>query len=280
MRLASEQLADLGLTLPPVPKPVAAYVPAVRVADLVFTSGQLPMVDGQLRATGQVGAEVDPERGVRCARVAVLNGLAAVAEVAGGIDMIARVVKMVVFVAGAPGFTGHPQVANGASDVLGEIFGGPVSTPGARSGWPACRWAHRSRSSWSSPSAPSPPSSRSEPRPCRRTPSTCWPGWHPRCRTSWSNGRRRGRPGRCRWGRPRGQRGAAPGDQGPGWRRTCCTGTPGWRSRPRWWCSLAAGSTRRTGRTPTRCGAARCARPRRRPAYAWRRTRCCRGRTG
>jgi enamine deaminase RidA (YjgF/YER057c/UK114 family) len=122
--LPSEQLAQLGLTLPPVPQPVAAYVPAVRVADLVFTSGQVPMVDGQLRATGQVGAEVDPEEAYACARIAVLNGLAAVADVAGGVDMIARIVKMVVFVAGAPGFTGHPQVANGASDVLGEIFGG------------------------------------------------------------------------------------------------------------------------------------------------------------
>ena len=97
MRLASEQLAGLGLTLPPVPAPVAAYVPAVRVADLVFTSGQLPLVDGQLRATGQVGAEVDPEEAYACARVAALNGLAAVAEVAGGIDMIARIVKMVVY---------------------------------------------------------------------------------------------------------------------------------------------------------------------------------------
>jgi enamine deaminase RidA (YjgF/YER057c/UK114 family) len=122
--LPSEQLVQLGLTLPPVPQPVAAYVPAVRVADLVFTSGQVPMVDGQLRATGQVGAEVDPEEAYACARIAVLNGLAAVADVAGGVDMIARIVKMVVFVAGAPGFTGHPQVANGASDVLGEIFGG------------------------------------------------------------------------------------------------------------------------------------------------------------
>jgi enamine deaminase RidA (YjgF/YER057c/UK114 family) len=122
--LASEQLARLGLTLPPVPAPVAAYVPAVRVADFVFTSGQVPIVDGRLRATGLVGAEVDPEEAYACARVAVLNALAAVAEVAGGVDAIARIVKMVVYVAAAPGFTGHPQVANGASDVLGEIFGG------------------------------------------------------------------------------------------------------------------------------------------------------------
>jgi enamine deaminase RidA (YjgF/YER057c/UK114 family) len=122
--LASEQLERLGLALPPVPAPVAAYVPAVRVADLVFTSGQVPFVDGRLRATGLVGAEVDPEEAYACARVAVLNALAAVAEVTGGIDQVARIVKMVVFVAGAPGFTGHPQVANGASDVLGQIFGG------------------------------------------------------------------------------------------------------------------------------------------------------------
>ena len=124
MTLAPEQLARLGLTLPAVPAPVAAYVPAVRFADFVFTSGQVPFVDGRLRATGLVGAEVDPEEGYACARVALLNALAAVAEVAGGVDAIARIVKMVVYVAAVPGFTGHPQVANGASDVLGQIFGG------------------------------------------------------------------------------------------------------------------------------------------------------------
>ena len=124
MSLPSEQLAALGITLPPVPAPVAAYVPAVRVADLVFTSGQLPFVDGQLRSTGQVGAEVDPEEAYACARVAVLNGLAAAAEAAGGLDRIARIVKVVVFVASTPGFTGQPQVANGASELLGQVFGG------------------------------------------------------------------------------------------------------------------------------------------------------------
>lgn len=124
MSLPSEQLAALGLALPPVPAPVAAYVPAVRVADLVFTSGQLPFVDGQLRSTGQVGAEVDPEEAYACARTAVLNGLAAAAEAAGDLDRIARIVKVVVFVASAPGFTGQPQVANGASELLGQIFGG------------------------------------------------------------------------------------------------------------------------------------------------------------
>ena len=124
MTLASEQLVRLGLTLPPVPSPVAAYVPAVRIGDLVFTSGQVPVVNGKLRAAGLVGADVDPDEAYACARVAVLNALAAVAEAAGDIDMIARIVKMVVFVAAAPGFAGHPQVANGASDVLGQIFGG------------------------------------------------------------------------------------------------------------------------------------------------------------
>ena len=125
MRLPSEQMAHLGLTLPPVPAPVAAYVPAVRFSDLVFSSGQLPMLDGQLRAVGSVGAEVSAEEGYGCARIAALNGLAAVAEVAGDVDAIVRVVKVVVYVSSAPGFTGQPQVANGASDLLGEIFGGP-----------------------------------------------------------------------------------------------------------------------------------------------------------
>ncbi len=123
MSVPSEQLARLGLTLPPVPAPVAAYVPAVRVGDLVFTSGQLPFVDGRLRATGLVGDGVDPEEAYACARVAVLNGLAAAAEAAGDVDRIARIVKVVVFVASAPGFSGQPQVANGASEVLGQIFG-------------------------------------------------------------------------------------------------------------------------------------------------------------
>ena len=123
MRFASEQMAHLGLTLPTVPAPVAAYVPAVRFSDLVFTSGQLPLVDGQLKAVGQVGAAVSPEEAYGCARVAALNGLAAVVEATGDIDVVARVVKVVVYVASAPGFTGQPQVANGASDLLGEIFG-------------------------------------------------------------------------------------------------------------------------------------------------------------
>jgi enamine deaminase RidA (YjgF/YER057c/UK114 family) len=116
-------MADLGLTLPPVPAPVAAYVPAVRFDDLVFTSGQLPLVDSQLMAVGQVGAEVSTEEAHACARIAALNGLAAVADATGDLDVIARIVKVVVYVSSTPGFTAQPQVANGASELLGEIFG-------------------------------------------------------------------------------------------------------------------------------------------------------------
>ena len=120
---ASTRLAELGLELPAVAAPVAAYVPAVTVGDLVYSSGQLPSVAGQLVATGKVGAEVSAETGAQCARTAVLNALAAVSAQAGGIDEIVRVVRVVIFVASAPDFTGQPQVGNGASTVLGEIFG-------------------------------------------------------------------------------------------------------------------------------------------------------------
>lgn len=124
MRSASDRLAELGVELPPVAVPVAAYVPAVRVGDLVYSSGQLPTVDGQLVATGKVGAEVSPAAGADSARTAVLNALAAVSEQAGGIDEIERVVRVAVFVASAADFTGQPGVGNGASELLGEIFAG------------------------------------------------------------------------------------------------------------------------------------------------------------
>ena len=120
---ASGRLAELGLELPPVAAPVAAYVPALRVGDLVYSTGQLPSVAGQLVATGKVGAEVSAETGAACARTAVLNALAAVSEQAGGVDEIARIVRVVIFVASTPDFTGQPQVGNGASEVLGDIFG-------------------------------------------------------------------------------------------------------------------------------------------------------------
>ena len=123
MSRVEARLAELGLALPPVAKPVAAYVPAVVTGDLVFTSGQLPFVDGGLPATGKVGAEVKPEDAAGLARTCALNALAAAAAAIGSLDRVTRVVKVVVFVASAPDFTGQPGVANGASELLGDVFG-------------------------------------------------------------------------------------------------------------------------------------------------------------
>ena len=118
----TRKLEQLGLELPTVVPPVANYVPAVRTGAFVYTSGQLPMVDGALAATGKVGAEVTAEQAAELARTCALNALAAVDGLV-GIDSVVKVVKVVGFVASAPGFSGQPGVVNGASDVLGEIFG-------------------------------------------------------------------------------------------------------------------------------------------------------------
>ncbi|GAB3000045.1 RidA family protein [Amycolatopsis acidiphila] len=118
----SDRLTELGIELPSVAAPVAAYVPAVRSGSQVFTSGQLPFVEGKLAATGKVGGEVSPEEAKRHARTCVLNALAAVHALV-GVDSVTRVVKVVGFVASTEGFTGQPAVINGASEVLGEIFG-------------------------------------------------------------------------------------------------------------------------------------------------------------
>ncbi|HEY0935720.1 MAG TPA: RidA family protein [Trebonia sp.] len=120
---AAERLAALGLTLPPVAAPVAAYVPAVRTGNYVYTSGQLPLADGKLQGTGKVGDGVTPEEAAALARTAALNALAAAASVAGGLDAIARIVKVTCFVASAPAFTGQAQVANGASELLIAVLG-------------------------------------------------------------------------------------------------------------------------------------------------------------
>jgi enamine deaminase RidA (YjgF/YER057c/UK114 family) len=120
---AEERLAALGLSLPPVVAPLAAYVPAVRSGSLVYTAGQLPMVDGQLLSTGKVGAEVGAAEAAALARTCALNALAAAASVAGGLASIRRVVKLTGYVASAPDFTGQPQVVNGASELLLEVFG-------------------------------------------------------------------------------------------------------------------------------------------------------------
>jgi enamine deaminase RidA (YjgF/YER057c/UK114 family) len=121
--LPSRRLADLRLSLPTVVPPLAAYVPAVRYEDLVYTAGQLPLVNGALRAVGKVGAEVSVEEAVECAQIAALNGLAAVVDIAGELDAINRIVKVTVYVASAPGFTDQPLIANGASQLLGDVFG-------------------------------------------------------------------------------------------------------------------------------------------------------------
>ena len=120
---ASERLAELGITLPAVVPPVAAYVPAVRTGNYVYTSGQLPLAEGKLQGTGKVGDEVAPDEAASLARTAALNALAAAASVGGGIDSIVRIVKVTCFVASAPSFTGQAQVANGASDLLIAVLG-------------------------------------------------------------------------------------------------------------------------------------------------------------
>jgi enamine deaminase RidA (YjgF/YER057c/UK114 family) len=123
MSRAEDRLAELGLTLPDVPAPVAAYTPAVRTGDLVFTSGQVPTVDGKVVATGKVGAEVDAADAQEYARICALNALAAVKALVGDLDKVRRVVKVVGFVASAPDFTGQPGVINGASELLNQVFG-------------------------------------------------------------------------------------------------------------------------------------------------------------
>lgn len=123
MSTPSQALKSLGLELPPVAKPVAAYIPSTRVGELVWTSGQLPSRDGKLLATGRVTVDVPVEKAIECARVAALNALAAAAEAAGGLDQIAGIVRVAVFVAAPPEFTTHSQIANGASELLQSVFG-------------------------------------------------------------------------------------------------------------------------------------------------------------
>lgn len=117
------RLAELGISLPAVATPVASYVPAMTSGNLLFTAGQLPFVDGTLLATGKVGAEVSASAAAELARVCALNALAAAHSVLGSLDKVTRIVKVNGFVASAPDFIGQPQVLNGASEVLAEIFG-------------------------------------------------------------------------------------------------------------------------------------------------------------
>jgi enamine deaminase RidA (YjgF/YER057c/UK114 family) len=118
-----QRLAELGLEVPDVVAPLASYVPAVRSGSYVHTSGQLPMVKGELAAVGKVGLEITAERAAELARICALNAIAALKAEAGDLSKVARIVKVVGFVASAPDFYGQPQVINGASELLGKVFG-------------------------------------------------------------------------------------------------------------------------------------------------------------
>ena len=120
---AEARLAELGITVPEVVPPLAAYVPAIRTGNLVYTAGQLPARDGEMIAVGKVGGAVTEEQGYECARQCALNALAAIKAEIGSLDNVTRIVKAVVFVASTPDFTGQPKVANGASEFLAEVFG-------------------------------------------------------------------------------------------------------------------------------------------------------------
>lgn len=122
MSLVRNKLAEKGLTLPVASKPLAAYVPAVRTGNIVFTAGQLPLVDGNMAGTGKVGAEVTVEQAYELARICAVNALAAV-ELVAPVDSIVKVVRIVCYVNGAPGFVSHPAVANGASELFMHIWG-------------------------------------------------------------------------------------------------------------------------------------------------------------
>lgn len=117
------KLKELGVMLPEAPRPVAAYVPAVLAGNMVYTSGQLPMVEGQLRYKGKLGAAVTQEEGYQAARICAINALAAVRAQIGSLDRIQRVVKVTAFINSAPGFTNQPEVANGASELFLQVFG-------------------------------------------------------------------------------------------------------------------------------------------------------------
>jgi len=123
MGAVEERLAGLGLEVPEVAAPVAVYVPAVRSGNHVYTSGQLPMRGGELMVTGKVGGEVTEEEAVACAQQCALNAIAAVKAEIGDLDLVRRIVKVVAFVASTADFTGQPRVANGASELFGEVFG-------------------------------------------------------------------------------------------------------------------------------------------------------------
>jgi len=121
--MIEERINELGFTVPEAPKPLAAYIPAIKIDKLVFTAGQLPMVDGKPLAIGRLGAEVSNEIGVKAAEICALNCLSVIKSVVGSLDNIEQIVKLTVFVNSADGFIAQPQIANGASEFLVKIFG-------------------------------------------------------------------------------------------------------------------------------------------------------------
>jgi enamine deaminase RidA (YjgF/YER057c/UK114 family) len=123
MSAPSAKLAELGLTLPVMPAPIGSYIPGTRVGNLIMTSGQLPFVEGKLSAVGKVGKDLTLEQANAAARQAGLNALSIAAQTAGGLDKIGRIVRLAVFVNSAPGFFDQPKVANGASDLMTQVFG-------------------------------------------------------------------------------------------------------------------------------------------------------------
>lgn len=121
--MVEEKLRQLGIELPETPTPLAAYVPAVKAGDFAYTSGQIPLVKGELKFKGKVGAELTEEEGYQAARICAINCLSALKGAIGDLDKIERIVKVVGFVNSAPGFKMQPKVINGASELLGEVFG-------------------------------------------------------------------------------------------------------------------------------------------------------------
>jgi enamine deaminase RidA (YjgF/YER057c/UK114 family) len=121
--MIEEKIAQLGFTFPTAPKPLASYIPAIRTGNLVFTAGQLPMRDGSLAYKGKLGKELSEEAGKKAAQICALNCLSVIKGEIGDLNKIAKIIKLTVFVSSAEGFINHPQVANGASDLIKEIFG-------------------------------------------------------------------------------------------------------------------------------------------------------------
>jgi enamine deaminase RidA (YjgF/YER057c/UK114 family) len=121
--MIEKRITELGYTLPEAPKPLAAYIPALKVGDFIYTAGQIPLENGSLKYSGKLGREITEEEGKRAAEICALNCLSVIKSVIGSLDKIDRIVKLTVFVNSADGFISQPQVANGASELIGKIFG-------------------------------------------------------------------------------------------------------------------------------------------------------------